>query len=467
MTIDLRLDPAEVPLLVDLYELTMAASFFEHAMNETACFSLSVRRLPPMRGYMVAAGLERLMEALEQFTFDAAAIDYLDSLKLFSADFLQFLGRMRFSGEVSALVEGTLFFAEEPVLQVSAPLIEAQLLETLAINQIGMASMIATKAARCYSIAEGRRLVDFGARRAQGADAALIAARSSYLAGFAGSSNVLAGRRFGIPLFGTMAHSYVMAHESERAAFENFARSFPRLSTLLVDTFSTPRGVENAVAVARKLADEGIKLQGVRLDSGDLAALSRQARRILDANGLNDAAIFASGNLDEYAIADLVKAAAPIDAFGVGTAMVTSADAPSLDMTYKLVEYKGVARMKTSEGKISLPGRKQIFRVQDAAGKYAGDLIGLADEGPASIAREFRHPGSDVRQLLTVQFKDGKRTAPRPSLSESREQFVQNLGRLDQRYKAIRKPDTYPVGLSRALKAMQIGEKLRAESRQE
>jgi nicotinate phosphoribosyltransferase len=222
MTIDLRLDPAEVPLLVDLYELTMAASFFEHAMNETACFSLSVRRLPPMRGYMVAAGLERLIEALEQFTFDAAAIDYLDSLKLFSADFLQFLGRMRFSGEVSALVEGTLFFAEEPVLQVSAPLIEAQLLETLAINQIGMASMIATKAARCYSIAEGRRLVDFGARRAQGADAALIAARSSYLAGFAGSSNVLAGRRFGIPLFGTMAHSYVMAHESERAAFENF-----------------------------------------------------------------------------------------------------------------------------------------------------------------------------------------------------------------------------------------------------
>ena len=460
------MSPAESALLTDLYALTMAASYFEHGFNDSACFSLAVRRLPTARSYLVAAGLERLLEVLEDFHFDPPAIEYLDSLKLFNAEFLRFLSTLRFTGEVWAMPEGTIFFGEEPLLEVRAPLIEAQLLETIAINQVGMASLIASKAARCLSVARGRRLVEFGMRRAQGADAALIAARSSYLAGFDGSSDVLAGKRYGVPLYGTMAHSYIMAHEREREAFAHFAATFPRLSTLLVNTYDTVEGVRNAVAVALELKDKGFQLVGIRLDSGDLLDLSRRGRRILDDAGLREVAIFASGNLNESKIDALLRAGAPIDAFGVGTDLVVSADAPALDIAYKLVEYKGIPRLKTSQGKLSLPGRKQVFRAANEAGAPHADIIGLCEESVDTVTREFKPPPAKITALLSSHMKDGRRLLPRPSLAESRERFLGSFAKLEHAYKALDRPDIYPVRQSAALKAMVIGEKLRAETRQ-
>ncbi|HZO81018.1 MAG TPA: nicotinate phosphoribosyltransferase [Candidatus Binataceae bacterium] len=466
MPIDLRFDPGEVPLLTDFYQLTMAAAYFASGYNDNACFSMFARRLPPRRGFLVAAGLERLLEALEEFHFDAAALEFLDSLRLFSPEFLGFLGNLRFTGEVWAMPEGTIFFAPAPIVEIRAPLIEAQLLETLVLNQVGLASLIASKAARSLAAAGGRRLIDFGLRRSQGADAGLVAARASYLAGFAGTSNVLAGRRYGIPLYGTMAHSYVMAHEQEREAFDSYVKVFPRLSTLLVDTYDTLRGVENAAAVALELRQAGAKLQGIRLDSGDLLQLSRRARRILDQRGLAEVPIFASGNLDEYRIAELVRGGAPIDAFGVGTAMVVSADAPALDVAYKLVEYRGEPRMKTSTEKVTLPGRKQVFRACNATGGFYADLIGLFEESPASAAREFRPSPATVQPLLERVFADGRRMAPRPTLSDSRERFLESFAHLEPRYKDLERPDIYPVRPSAALNALLISEKLHAGRRQ-
>jgi len=266
MTSGLRFDEAETALLIDLYELTMAASYLEHGINGPSCFSLSVRKLPPRRGYMVAAGLERFLESLDAFRFDSAALEYLDSLQVFKPEFLSFLSGFRFTGRIRAVPEGTMFFAEEPILEVEGPCIEAQLFETLAINQIGLASLIATKAARCLAAAGGHRLIDFGLRRAKGADAGLIAARSSYLAGFDGTSNVLAGKRYGIPVYGTMALSYVMAHDRERDAFANFVKTFPKLSTLLVDTYDTEKGAAIAAQIAIQLRQSAVELQGLRLD---------------------------------------------------------------------------------------------------------------------------------------------------------------------------------------------------------
>lgn len=454
MPIDLRFDTNEIPLLTDLYELTMAASYFTLGFNRPACFGISVRRLPAHRGFLVAAGLERLLEALEQFRFEPAILDYLASLKLFKPDFLDFLGKLRFTGEVHAIAEGTVFFAGEPIVEVRAPLIEAQLIETLVINQIGMASLIASKAARCVVAARGKRLVDFGLRRSQGEDAGLIAARSSYLVGFDGTSNVLAGRRYGIPLYGTMAHSYIMAHDRERTAFEHFVQDFSKLSTLLVDTYDTVRGVQNAVIVADQMRRQGFELQGVRLDSGDLADLSLKARTILDGSDLKNTSIFASGNLNEYKIHDLIAKNAPIDAFGVGTDMVVSGDAPSLDLAYKLNEYDGIPRIKTSEGKLTLPGKKQVFRAIGADGHFYADLIGLADETASLVARQFNPIPSEVATLLSLQFKDGRRLMPRPMLTESRARFLNTLERLDQLYKELEQPEAFPARYTFALSAM-------------
>jgi len=464
---DLRLDAGETSLLVDLYELTMAAACFEKGLNAEATFSLSVRRLPPRRGYMVAAGIERILEVLEDFHFDDAAVGYLDSLKIFKPEFLHYLAGLRFTGEVRALAEGTLFFADEPVIEVRAPFIEAQLIETIAINQIATASLIATKAARCFAVAGGRRLLDFGLRRSHGADAGLIAARSTHIAGFSGTSNVLAGRRYGIPVYGTMAHSYVMAHEHERDAFEQFARAFPRLGTLLVDTYDTVRGVENAAAVARELAASGITLTGIRIDSGDLLALSRRARRILDEAGLRDVAIFASGDIDEFAITELVAASAPIDAFGVGTAVAVSRDVPWLDCIYKLVEYGGAARLKTARNKPSLPGRKQIFRAFDRSGAMIADRLGLEEERPVSVRAEFRHAPEDVKMILETRMAGGVRTVPAQTLAEARERFLAGFAVLDNRHKGIENPEAYPVRHTAALKALIISERVRAEHRQD
>lgn len=467
MPIDLRFEASELPLLTDLYELTMAASYFQLGFNEPACFTLSVRRLPPRRGFLVAAGLDRLLEALENFRFSQTALDSLDALKLFSPEFLEFLGNFHFTCEVDAIPEGTIFFADEPIVEISGPLIEAQVVESLVMNQIGVATLIATKAARSVLAARGRRLVDFGLRRSQGADASLVAARSSYLAGFIGTSNVLAGCRYQIPLYGTMAHSYVMAHDREREAFEHFVELFPRLSTLLVDTYDTIRGVENAAMTARDLRNKGLKLQAVRLDSGDLADLSVKARRILDQNGLQDVAIFASSNLDEYRIRDLIRAGAPIDAFGVGTAMVVSADAPSLDLAYKLAEYRGIPRLKTATNKVTLPGRKQWFRAFNANGGFYADAIALADEGATTVAREFKPSPAEVLPAMQRHFSQGHRIGPRPSLAESRERLLESMAKLEQRYKDLDKPAAYPVRQTAALSAMLINERVRAERRQD
>jgi nicotinate phosphoribosyltransferase len=467
MPIDLRLDPSEIPLLTDLYELTMAASYFQIGFNDPCCFSVSVRRMPARRGFLVVAGLERLLEALEEFHFEQPALDYLASLKLFGAEFLDYLSKLRFTGDVMAMPEGTIFFAGEPILEVYGPLIEAQILETLTINQIGMASLIASKAARSVIAARGRPLIDFGLRRSQGADAGLIATRSSYLAGFSGTSNVLAGRRYAIPIYGTMAHSYVMAHEREREAFEHFAQIFPKLSTLLVDTYDTVRGVENAAQAALQLKRQGYKLQSVRLDSGDLVDLGIKARRILDQHGLQDVAIFGSGNLDEYRISDLINAGAPIDAFGVGTEMVVSADAPSLDISYKLSEYRGTPRLKTSQGKHTLPGKKQAFRAMNESAGFYADAVGLVDESATTVAREFKPAPARVVPLLQRQFSGGHRLGARPTLAESRERLRDAMGKLEERYKDLMKPDQYPVNNTAALNAMAISERVRVERRQD
>jgi nicotinate phosphoribosyltransferase len=466
MSSDLHLDTDEVCLLTDLYELTMAASYLEHGFNEPACFSLSVRRLPQRRGYLVAAGTERFFEAVRALRFGPAELEYLDSLQLFKPEFLDYLGHFRFSGSIRAMPEGTIFFAEEPILEVDAPLIEAQILETLAINQVGVASLIASKAARCYGAAAGRRLIEFGLRRCQGADAGLVAARSSYLAGFDGTANVLAGKRYGIPVYGTMAHSYVMAHDRERDAFTDFVKSFPKLSTLLVDTYDTLKGTGNAARVALELKQSGVELIGVRLDSGDLGDLSKRARKLLDGHGLTQTSIFASSNLDEYAIAELIRGKAPIDAFGVGTAMVVSNDAPSLDMTYKLAEYKGKPRVKTSHNKLTLPGRKQVFRAWSRTGSFYRDLIGLIEETPGTVTREFRPTADHITELLKLGFQDGRRVEPAPTLTQSRDLFVESFANLDPRLKALERPEAYKVRYTAALNAMQISEKLKVTDRQ-
>jgi nicotinate phosphoribosyltransferase len=467
MPIDLRLDPGEVALLTDLYELTVSAAFHEHGLNDIASFEVAIRRMPPGRGFMIAAGIERLAEALEDYRFDSAAIEHLRSLQLFKPAFLEFLSTLRFTGSIRAIPEGTIYFPGEPIAEIRAPLIEAQLIETLALNQLGFASIVATKAARCFAVAGGRRLVDFGPRRTQGADASLIAARSSYMAGFHGTANVLAGKRYGIPVYGTMSHSFVMAHDSERAAFSDFVESFPALSTLLVDTYDTARGVENAASVAARLREAGVKIQGVRLDSGDLYDLSRRARRILDHAGFGDIAIVASGNLDEYKIAELIDSGAPIDAFGVGTALAVSDDAPAGDFTYKLVEYKNRARLKTSAGKISTPGRKQLFRAYAPNGSFFADLIGIVDEGATTVAREFRPIASKAVQLMETVVENGRRVMPRPSLAEARERVMNGLTALDARYKTIRRPAEFPVRQTAALSALVISEKLRAQKMQD
>ncbi len=334
-------------LLLDLYELTMAQSYVDEGMTAPATFSLFARHLPRDWGYLVAAGLDDVLSYLETLAFGAEELSYLRSTGLFTPTFLDHLGRLRFTGSVRAMPEGTVCFPNEPLLEVTAPIVEAQLVESAIVNQVHFQTLIASKAARCVEAAVGRRLVDFGLRRTHGYDAGLKAARSAYLVGFDATSNVLAGQRYGIPIAGTMAHSYVEAFGDEAESFRAFVRAYPDGTTLLVDTYDTVRGIERAAAVGRELAAAGHRLGGVRLDSGDLGADSAEARRILDAAGLTDATIFVSGNLDEHTIAALLAAGAPIDGFGVGTRMGVSADAPYLDMAYKLVAYDGRPTLKT------------------------------------------------------------------------------------------------------------------------
>ncbi len=437
-------DDGNAALLTDLYELTMAASYFAQGMNEPATFELFVRRLPGDRRFLVAAGLDDALHYLERLRFDDAAISYLRSLGIFRAPFLEFLGGLRFTGEVWAMPEGEVFFPDEPVLRVTAPLIEAQIVETFLLNIINFQSLIASKAARLALVCGERQFVDFSPRRDQGPDAALKVARASYIGGAAATSNVLAGRAYGIPLSGTMAHSFIMSFADEADAFRAFARDFPERSILLIDTYDTVEGARRAVSVARELAPEGIRIQGVRLDSGDLGELSKAVRRILDDGGLAETRIFASGDLDEFRISELLESGAPIDAFGVGTQLGTSADAPALGGVYKLVEDSAGPKMKHSAGKITWPGRKQVYRRVEG-GVMAGDTIALATE-----------TGVGGEPLLRNVMAGGARLGEAESLTVIRERCAERLRLLPGSLRRITGPfEPYPVEYSPGLVAMQ------------
>jgi nicotinate phosphoribosyltransferase len=433
----------DLSLLTDLYELTMAQSYFQHRRVESATFSLFIRSYPPDRSYFVSAGLEDVLAYLRDFAFDAGGLEFLRATGLFTGPFLDFLAGLRFSGEVWAIPEGRLFFKDEPVLEVTAPIIEAQLVETFILNQINLQSLIATKAARCVYAARGRGVVDFSLRRTHGIDAGMKVARSSYLAGFAGTSNVLAGKRYGIPMVGTMAHSFVSSFPSEIEAFRSFVASFPENSTLLIDTYDTIEGAQNAVEVAREMAARGQRLRGVRIDSGDLALLALEVRRILDRAGLHDVKIVGSGGLDEYDLESFSKQGIPYDSYGVGTRMGVSADAPWFDIAYKLVEFADRPVLKLSTGKVSWPGKKQVFRFTDDKGRPVKDLIALRDECFPEAA-----------PLLEKVMEKGEIIGRPASLRESRERFAEEFKRLDDAHKAIRNPSLYGVELSCELNSL-------------
>ena len=424
-------------LLTDLYELNMAASYLRRSMTGQATFSLFVRALPPGRGFLVAAGLADCLQFLEDFSFTPEDLSYLRQARGYREETLRAFASLRFTGDVRAVPEGRVVFAGEPLLEVTAPVAEAQLAETVLLNHVTFQTAVATKAARCVLAAGGAQLVDFSFRRTQGIDAGLAVARASAIAGFAATSNVAAARRHGLAAAGTMAHSFIEAFGDEQEAFTAFAADFPGMTTFLVDTYDTARGVRNAIEVIRRLRLPGPV--GVRLDSGDLAALARMARAMLDEAGLGDARIFASGSLDEYAIAGLVAAAAPIDAYGVGTKMGVSADAPYLDSAYKLVSYDGRPVMKLSAGKTSPPGAKQVYRGPD------GDVLALRDEPPP--------PGH--QPLLVPVMRQGQRVSAPEPLAAAVQRCRADLAWLPLTARALRDPVPVPVRISEQLKTLQ------------
>jgi nicotinate phosphoribosyltransferase len=433
-------DDSNAALLTDLYELTMLESYFAEGMNDVAVFDLFIRRLPPTRNYFVACGLEHVLDYLERLTFPEESIEYLGSLGRFSLPFLKSLSDFRFNGDVYAAPEGTVIFPNEPLLEIVAPLREAQLIETFLMNQIQLATLAASKAARIISAARGRSVVDFGVRRMHGADAGLKEPRAFYITGVEATSNVLAGQVYGIPLAGTMAHSYIQAFDDELEAFRRFVRSYPT-AILLIDTYDTKRGAEHVIQLARELRAD-FRVSGVRLDSGDLASGAVEVRRMLDAAGLRHVKIFASSSLDEYAIEHLVAGGAPIDGFGVGAHMATSSDSPVLDTAYKLAEYAGHPKLKLSESKATLPGRKQIFRKR-SSGKAAGDTIGLHDE---------HIPGDP---LLVRVMAAGKRVGPAESLQTCRDRCRAEIAALPQDLLGLTRTDVpYHVDISSGLRRL-------------
>jgi len=437
--------PAPLSLLVDLYELTMAESYFRHRVKAQATFDLFVRHLPVQRSYLVFAGLDDILRYLKGLRFTQDDLAFLERLG-FGEEFLTYLGRLRFHGDVWAMPEGTVFFPNEPVLRVTGSLIEAQMIESFLLNTVNLSTMVATKASRIVTAAAGRGVYDFSLRRTHGVDASLKAARSAYIAGCRGTSNVLAAKLYGIPAVGTMAHSYVMSFAKEKDAFRAFFEAFPDRCILLVDTYNSEEGVRNAIRVAREFRAKGHELKGVRLDSGDIVALSRTARRMLDAAGFRKTKIFASGDLDEYKIEHFVKAKAPVDDFGVGTRMGASVDAPSLDVIYKIAEVTDdqgvfVPVMKFSQKKVTLPGRKQVFRVKDAKGFYVKDVIGLEDEG---VGEPMLHMVMSAGEIIY---------APRP-LGDVRAATLKNISRLKASCKRLRRVAAYPVVVSPGLRKL-------------
>ncbi|HEU4621993.1 MAG TPA: nicotinate phosphoribosyltransferase [Burkholderiaceae bacterium] len=414
-------------LLTDFYQLTMAQAYLEERMTDVAVFELFVRKLPESRNFLVAAGLDQVLQYLEHLRFSPSDIEWLARQGRLSNALLDYLGRFRFEGDVHAMPEGSVFFANEPIVRITAPLPQAQLVESRVLNLMHFQTLIASKAARMRLVAGDRRLVDFGMRRAHGAEAALLAARAAWLTGFDGTATAEAGRAFAIPVFGTMAHSFVQTHASEQDAFAAFARVHPQRPTLLVDTYDTETGVAHAIALAR----EGVSVAGVRLDSGDLGALAKSARRMLDDAGLRDVTILASGNLDEYRIAALLASEAPIDAFGIGTALDTSIDTPALDAVYKVQSYAGIARRKRSTGKATWPGVKQVWRSYNADGCIARDVIQL--DG-VSV-------GDASQPQLALCMRGGRRIEPWPGLHAARARCARELATLPAALKRLTPAD--------------------------
>jgi nicotinate phosphoribosyltransferase len=421
-------------LLTDLYELNMAASYLRRGMDHQATFSLFVRTIPPGRGFLVAAGLDPCLRFLETFRFEEDELAFLQDELGFDDATVEAFRRLGFEGDVWAVPEGRIVFADEPLLEITAPIAIAQLVETFLLNQVTFHTTIASKAARCRIVARDRQLVDFAFRRTQGVDAAIAVARATAIVGFVATSNVEAARRYGLRATGTMAHSYIESFPSEADAFRAFAEDFPERTTFLVDTYDTANGVRTAIEVIRELGlTENL---AVRLDSGDLDALSREARRTLDDAGLAQVQIFASGGLDEHDLHRLVEAGAPIDAFGIGTRLGVSADAPFLDSVYKLVEYDGRPVLKLSAKKATEPGRKQVFRGPE------GDVIGLRDEPPPDGAEP----------LLIPVMLGGERVGPPRTLETARHLFESDLVRVPEPAKRTDAPEPPRARISEALR---------------
>ncbi len=432
-------------LLVDLYELTMAQVYFRHKRRTRATFDLFARQLPVNRSFLIAAGLHDILAYIKDLRFTPDSLRYLKSLRIFSGEFLRYLMQFRFTGDIWAMPEGTVFFPNEPVVRVTAPIMEAQMIEGFLLNTINLQTMIASKAARVVQAAGGRAVYDFSLRRTHGADASVKAARSSFLAGFHGTSNVLAGKLYGIGLSGTMAHSFVMAFGSELEAFRAYAGVFGSRTILLVDTYDVWEGIRNAIRVGREMGTQGARLLGIRIDSGDLIATAKRARRLLDAAGLAFVKIITSGNLDERSIRHIIASGAPVDGFGVGTHMGTSSDAPVLDVIYKMSEVtdargRFVPVMKLSKGKVTMPGRKQVYRVVTPSGVCVRDILALEKEKTAGIP------------LLVPVVQNGTVIYQRPALEASRRLAALGVSRLPQELKRIDKVSGYPVVMSGGLK---------------
>jgi nicotinate phosphoribosyltransferase len=430
---------ARSPLLTDLYQLNLIQAYLEHGKTETAVFEFFVRKLPARRGFLIAAGLEQALQFLGGMHFGPDELEWLRRTGRFSKELIEYLATLRFTGDIHAMAEGTPFFADEPIFRVTAPLPVAQLVETRLINILHFQTVIASKAARMALLAPGKLLVDFGLRRAHGAEAGLMAARASYIGGFSGTATMLAGKEFGIPMFGTMAHSFIQAFDDESAAFAAFGGARPDNLVLLIDTYDTEVAARKVAALAPRLKAKGIRIAGVRLDSGDLVALSRSVRHILDEAGLTDVSIFASGGIDERELRTIAHQRAPIDGFGIGTALTTSYDLPALDCAYKLQEYADLPRRKRSIGKATWPGRKQVWRHYGPDGRISHDVLSLETDD------------HDGETLIQPVMQAGRRLQPAGSLSDARARAARGMDQLPEPLRRLEPGASLRVQIGKAL----------------
>ncbi|MFA6265547.1 MAG: nicotinate phosphoribosyltransferase [Pseudolabrys sp.] len=434
--------PAVSPLLTDLYELNMVQAYLDKGEAGEAVFEFFVRRLPQRRGFLLAAGLDDALNYLETMRYSPEEIDWLKSTGRFRDNLIEYLKNFRFTGDVHAIPEGSVCFPSEPLLRITAPLPQAQLVESRLINILHFQTLIASKAARMVLAAPGKILSDFGLRTAHGAEAGLYSARASYIAGFAGAANVLAGERYGIPIVGTMAHSFIQVHDDEAIAFETFARARPNDVILLIDTYDTEAGARKVVELAPRLKADGISIRGVRIDSGDLTAMARKVRAIFDQGGLKDVIILVSGGINEDVLQSMMKEHAPIDGFGIGVNLAASIDVPALDCAYKLQEYNGTPKRKLSEGKQTWPGRKQVWRTYGSHGRMSGDVLSIDSD---------RQPGET---LIEQVMHGGKRLKPAPRLADIRERARRNLARLPEPLQQLQDGAAYPVKVADKLVAL-------------